>query len=212
MWGNGSIYDPVSPQLLPTGRPEALAAGNPCVLSLPPHEASCAACPGRAFPCHAWLRAAVAGRRGVLGEPLALRARSGSGGDGRWPRRGENGVSFTYTFAHVETVRGQRRIDLATDPPPDLVLEIDITHPSLDKLPLYAAVGVPEVWRYDGNRVVLYGLTTQGYEELGVSTILAGVTRDALTELIGLSTQLRRATWVRHVQTWAQTHHSGSGN
>jgi Uma2 family endonuclease len=117
-----------------------------------------------------------------------------------------------FYLAHAETVRGQRRIDLATDPPPDLVLEIDITHPSLDKLPIYAAVGVPEVWRYDGNRIVLYGLTTQGYEELNVSLGLAGVTCDELTALLELSGQLRRGSWVRHVQTWAQTHHSGPGN
>jgi Uma2 family endonuclease len=114
-----------------------------------------------------------------------------------------------FYLAHAETVRGRRRIDLATDPPPDLVLEIDITHPSLDKLPIYAAVGVPEVWRYDGNRVVLYGLTTQGYEELNVSLVLAGVTCDELAALLELSGQLRRGAWVRHVQTWAQTHRSG---
>jgi len=45
---------------------------------------------------------------------------------------------------------GQDTIDLATDPPPDLVVEVDITHPSLDKFPIYASLRVPEVWRHDG--------------------------------------------------------------
>jgi len=47
---------------------------------------------------------------------------------------------------------------LATDPPPDLVIGIDITNPSLNKLPLYAAIGVPEVWRYTRDGLQLYPL------------------------------------------------------
>jgi hypothetical protein len=48
-------------------------------------------------------------------------------------------------------IRSKDEIDLTVDPPPDLVIEIDITSPSLDKLPIYAAVGVPEVWLYQGH-------------------------------------------------------------
>jgi Uma2 family endonuclease len=43
-------------------------------------------------------------------------------------------------------VRGKREIRLPVDPPPDLIIEIDISSPSLDKLPLFATLGVPEVW------------------------------------------------------------------
>ncbi len=50
-------------------------------------------------------------------------------------------------------VRGEKKLDLAVDPPPDLVVEIDIISLSLDKLPIYAQIGVPEVWRYDGLRL-----------------------------------------------------------
>ena len=42
-----------------------------------------------------------------------------------------------------EEVHGKDRIDPAVDPPPDLVIEIDITDPSLNKLPIYAQMGVP---------------------------------------------------------------------
>jgi Uma2 family endonuclease len=41
---------------------------------------------------------------------------------------------------------------------PAPVIEIDITSPSLDKFPLYAAVSVPKVWRYDGTHVTMYRL------------------------------------------------------
>jgi Uma2 family endonuclease len=36
-----------------------------------------------------------------------------------------------------------------------LVLEIDITHESSRKFPIYAALGVPEIWRCDGIQLVL---------------------------------------------------------
>ena len=52
-----------------------------------------------------------------------------------------------------ELVRDKGNIEFdAGDPPPDLVLEVDITSPSLNKLPIYARLGVTEVWRHDGER------------------------------------------------------------
>jgi len=51
----------------------------------------------------------------------------------------------SFYIQHAADVRGNTEIDLHSDPPPDLVIEIDITHPSLDKLPLYAALAILEV-------------------------------------------------------------------
>lgn len=45
-------------------------------------------------------------------------------------------------------VREKEEIDLTQDPPPDLMLEVDFSSLSLDKLPIYVALGIPEVWRY----------------------------------------------------------------
>jgi Uma2 family endonuclease len=69
-------------------------------------------------------------------------------------------------------IRNKQHIDLNEgDNPPDLVIEIDITPGSLDKFPIYGALGVPEIWRYDGNKLRFYGLDqeTQGYQEMGHS-------------------------------------------
>jgi Uma2 family endonuclease len=55
-----------------------------------------------------------------------------------------------FYIQNEEGVRGKDRIDPAVDPPPDLVIEIDIISPSFNKLPIYTQRGVPEVWRYDG--------------------------------------------------------------
>jgi Uma2 family endonuclease len=66
-------------------------------------------------------------------------------------------------------VRNKLSIDLNQgDKPPDLAIEIDITSGSLDKFPIYAALAVPEIWRYDGNNLRFYGLNqkTNSYEEI----------------------------------------------
>jgi Uma2 family endonuclease len=41
---------------------------------------------------------------------------------------------------------GKRQLDLIIDPPPALAIEVDISHSSLDRLPIFAAIGIPEIW------------------------------------------------------------------
>src|SRR5258708_37626067 len=55
-----------------------------------------------------------------------------------------------FWIAHESAVRGKRDIDLAIDPPPDLAIEIDISPSPLDRPRIYAALQVPEIWRFDG--------------------------------------------------------------
>jgi Uma2 family endonuclease len=54
-----------------------------------------------------------------------------------------------YYIQNQPKVAG-RKVDLANDPPPDLVVEVDVTHTDIDKNRLYASMGVPEFWRFDG--------------------------------------------------------------
>lgn len=56
-----------------------------------------------------------------------------------------------FYIQNEAAVRGKNRIDLETDPPPDLAIEIDIT--SRTQLNNYAALGVPELWRYNGRNL-----------------------------------------------------------
>jgi len=55
-----------------------------------------------------------------------------------------------FYFQNEARIRGKLDFDLTQDPPPDLALEIDITRKSLDRFPIYARLGVPELWCYDG--------------------------------------------------------------
>ena len=58
-----------------------------------------------------------------------------------------------FWLTHESRVRGKRDIDLEVDPPPDLAIEIDISTSRLDRPRIYAALLVPEIWRYDGENL-----------------------------------------------------------
>jgi len=118
-------------------------------------------------------------------------------------RRGFEPDSCFY-IQNEERIRGKARIDLTVDPPPDLIIEIDITSPSLDKFPIYARIGVPEVWRYDGKRIAIFELKRDEYAEVAESTVLPPLTGDILSRFARESTTSRRRDWMRKVREWTR--------
>lgn len=89
-----------------------------------------------------------------------------------------------YYVRNADRIIGKRTIDLESDPPPDIVVEIDVTNESLSKFPIYAALGVPEIWRYDGTIVRFYVLGVDAYEEVSESLNLPGLKPAALAEAL----------------------------
>ena len=69
-----------------------------------------------------------------------------------------------FYVTHVAHIRSKTHIDLSEDPAPDVVIEIDLSSLSLDKLPIYAAVGVTEVWRYYEKAVEIFILENGTYQ------------------------------------------------
>jgi len=100
----------------------------------------------------------------------------------------------------VERVRAKTKLDLAVDPPPDLVIEIGITSPSIDKLRLYAAVGVPEVWRYNGKRVATLKLEGPDYIEREESEALSGLSGAIVSRFLEEAITLPRPEWLRQLR------------
>jgi Uma2 family endonuclease len=108
-------------------------------------------------------------------------------------------------------IRGKKRISIPKDPPPDLVVEVDITRRSIPRLPIYATLGVPEIWRHDGKRVQCLQLTKAGdYREVDNSLSfpmlkpadLARFIRQAeTTDLVAAGKAFRK--WVRK-HAWAK--------
>ena len=67
-----------------------------------------------------------------------------------------------YYLANAGRVRGMARVDLEIDPPPDLAIEVEITSALLNKLAVYAALGIPEVWKHDGETLSVLLLGPDG--------------------------------------------------
>lgn len=95
-----------------------------------------------------------------------------------WKRRAlRKGVEPDASF-YIQNARRVigKDIDAEFDPPPDIVVEIDITSRSLRKLAIYSALGIPEVWRYDGQTCAFYRLVQGRYVESRVSPSLPPLT------------------------------------
>jgi Uma2 family endonuclease len=116
----------------------------------------------------------------------------------------------SFYIQHEPLVRGRRNFDLAVDPPPDLVVEIEVSRSAISKLPLYAAMGVPEVWRSDGAAVVIHLLAGDVYRTAGASAALPILTAERLTRLLRESRRLPSPDWARAVTEWAVAGETGS--
>lgn len=79
-----------------------------------------------------------------------------------------------YYVQNADRIRAKEAIDLSVDPPPDVVVEVEITNPAIAKLPLFAAMGIPEIWRHDGERLTVSRLHRDHYEEARASQALPG--------------------------------------
>jgi Uma2 family endonuclease len=110
-----------------------------------------------------------------------------------------------FYIENEERVRGKAQIDLSVDPPPDLVIEIDITSPSFNKLPIYAQMGVPEVWRYDGERLRILVLEGSDYIGTAESAVFPPVTSHVLSGFMEKSKTTRRTVWLEAVRRWARS-------
>jgi Uma2 family endonuclease len=63
-----------------------------------------------------------------------------------------------FWIANAHRLKGRRRLDLRIDPPPDLAIEVDVTHSCMDRLGIHAVLGVAEVWRLDGDVLTFHVL------------------------------------------------------
>lgn len=79
----------------------------------------------------------------------------------------------SFYIQHEVLIRDKRQIDLLEDPPPDLVIEIEVTQPAIAKLPLYAMLGVPEIWRSTEERTTILHLHDGEYVAQETSMALA---------------------------------------
>jgi Uma2 family endonuclease len=110
-----------------------------------------------------------------------------------------------FYFQNEAIVRGRTDLDLSGgDPPPDLVLEIDMTSKSLDRFPIYARLGVPEIWSYDSGVLAIYHLQEGKYLRTQVSLALPQLPIQELPQLIEAHRKAGRRSLRRAVREWAK--------
>src|SRR5205807_371200 len=67
-----------------------------------------------------------------------------------------------FWIANEHLVRGKTTWDPETDPPPDVAVEVDLSPSDADRMAIYAALRVPEVWRFDGETLSVHILQSDG--------------------------------------------------
>jgi Uma2 family endonuclease len=107
-----------------------------------------------------------------------------------------------FYFRNIGAVRGKKRLDLGTDPVPDLVLEVDLTSSSVNRLEIYAGMGVAEVWIYDGYSLVVKQLQGQGYITALNSQFFPGVPISEMVDFLRQAETIDYLELVRMFRVW----------
>lgn len=104
-------------------------------------------------------------------------------------------------------VRGKKRVDLKKDPPPDLMIEIDISRSSMDKFGIYAALEVNEVWVFDGTTLAIFERRRNSYRELPFSPHFPGLPLTSkIPEILTRSESIGDIAALKEFRAWVRSH------
>jgi Uma2 family endonuclease len=120
---------------------------------------------------------------------------------------GVEGDKPFYLGEHAERMIGATEIDLTTQPPPDLVIEVEFTHSAGDAVAVWGRLGVPEVWRLDVKRWALtFGVRQPDgtYAPAPRSAGLAPLEPNDVLEQLRLAEQLGFSRWSAQLDGWVR--------
>ena len=109
-----------------------------------------------------------------------------------------------FYFQNEARIRGRLNFDLERDPPPDLVLEIDLTSKSLPRFPIYARLEVTEIWCYDSGELTIYLLQNGEYLKAEKSLIFPQLPIQEIPNLIEQHRAIGRRTIRQAVRAWVR--------
>lgn len=101
-------------------------------------------------------------------------------------------------------VRFKKVIDLLFDPPPDLAMEIDISHSSLDRMKIYAALGFPEIWQFGGTKLLFHVLQPNRKYQIQEESLAFPGLKSA--DLLALHDQMDETSFIRQFRAWVRQH------
>lgn len=109
-----------------------------------------------------------------------------------------------YYIQNERSVRALSSIDLTQAPAPDLIVEVEYSSSAINKLDLYAALGVPELWRYDGQRLRIFQLQTGEYEMVQQSLAFPNLAILDLPKFMQLAKQEGEIVMIKQFRRWVQ--------
>jgi Uma2 family endonuclease len=108
-----------------------------------------------------------------------------------------------FWLKNEKAVREKEEIDLAIDPPPDLAIEVEISRRLAGRREIYAAMGVPELWRYDGRRLTVFQLdANKSYQQAQKSLWFPTIPFDQIERFVEMSRTMDQTAWARTVRKW----------
>ncbi len=110
----------------------------------------------------------------------------------------------SFYIKNESLIRGKRTIDLNTDPPPDLVIEVDVTSSSIDREGIYAAMGVPEIWRCDRGEVKFLQLQCGNYVESEHSLAFPVLPVTEVAKFLEQSQTVGETTLLKAFRAWVR--------
>jgi Uma2 family endonuclease len=121
----------------------------------------------------------------ILTEEFGLPMRPGGSATMR-KKKNLKGIEADDIFwiANAAKLAGVKELDLNVLPPPDLAIEVDVSRSSMNRLKIYAKLGVPEVWRLDGDSLVFYTLVGKKYQAMSHSRTFPVVASDDLIPFV----------------------------
>lgn len=112
-----------------------------------------------------------------------------------------------YYIKNELAIRAQENVIVGQDPPPDLVLEVDITSPSDRRLPIYARLGVPEVWRYDGDHLEFLALQNGEYIVIENSLSFPTLPAVIIVEYVQKRLTLGESKTLKEFRVWVRANY-----
>jgi hypothetical protein len=101
-----------------------------------------------------------------------------------------------WRCAKAAAMVSRRELDLSLNPAPSLVIEVNSTSSSIDRMTIYAALGVDEVWRYrDG--LEFLGLDRGAYRPADSSRTFPMLARAEAARFLEMSRSMERVAWMR---------------
>lgn len=108
-----------------------------------------------------------------------------------------------FYLKNAARIVGKKWIDLSVDPPPDLLIEVDVANESTTKPGFYSSIGVPEVWICDREGSIRFlSLRDSGYHEVPTSAVFPILSSEVLAGLLKLASTDGQGAALRAFRAW----------